>query len=379
MKRGLFGVLPWVVFFALVALPVPQVVGSGVPEMYISGDEYLRIHPEQKDVSVRFSEIVSGRARALSATPPVQKVKIAIVYPGEQVSDYWRRSIKSFEGRLQELEIPYEISHHFTKGGGRETRRQARLLQEALTQDPDYLVFTLDVYKHKRLIERILAKGRPRLFLQNITTPLTVWEGNQPFYVGFDHITGTEMVAEYFLKKYGEKGSYGLLYYSQGYISAMRGDTFLNIMRKRHGPRLGASYYTAGSRRKAKAATLSLLKGSPDLHFIYACATDVAFGVVDGLREGGGVGRISVNGWGGGEAELAAIQKGDIEVTVMRMYDDNGVAMAEAIRLELLGRGKEIPTIFSGKFALVTRETTKDELKRLKEKAFRYSGIPRER
>ena len=343
---------------------------------YISVTEYLMLHPDELDISRKFSQIVSDTADPVPSSAKGKKVKIGIVYPGEQVSDYWRRSLQSFEGRLRELQIPYEITQHFTKGGGVETRIQAKLLKEALAEKPDYLVFTLDVKRHKRLIERILAKGTPRLFLQNITTPLAAWEGNQPFYVGFDHTIGSRMLADYFLDTYGSRGSYGLLYYSQGYVSAMRGDSFLYFMRQGKGPVLAASFYTDGSREKARAATVSALNMVKDLKFIFACSTDVAFGAVDGLKEGGLTEKVAVNGWGGGDAELAALTQGDLDVTVMRMNDDNGVAMAEAIRLELLGRSVEVPTIFSGEFALVTQKTTAAEMKALKQKAFRYSGSP---
>ena len=343
---------------------------------YISVADYFDIHPEQKRISQRFSEMVNGVATPVTSVQQEQKVKIAFIYPGEQVSDYWRRSLQSFESRMKELNIRYEINHYFTKGGGVETRVQAKLLKEVLQEDPDYLVFTLDVNRHKRLIERILAKKKPRLFLQNITTPLAEWEDHQPFYVGFDHSIGAGILADYFLEKFGNNGSYGLLYYSQGYVSAMRGDTFQRLMQQNNGPRIAASFYTDGKREKAKAATFSRLVKIEDLKFIYACATDVAFGAVEGLAEGGMTGKVVVNGWGGGDAELAALAAGDIDVTVMRMNDDNGVAMAEAIHLELAGRQKEVPTIFSGEFVLVTQESSPEKLNELKRRAFRYSGIP---
>ena len=60
----------------------------------------------------------------------------------------------------------------------------------------------------------------------------------------------------------------------------------------------------------------------------------------------------------------------------MRMNDDNGVAMAETIRLEILGRKDEVATIFSGEFGLVSKEVSMEELSFLKKKAFRYSGVP---
>ena len=59
----------------------------------------------------------------------------------------------------------------------------------------------------------------------------------------------------------------------------------------------------------------------------------------------------------------------------MRINDDNGVAMAEAIRLDLEGRSGEVPQIYSGQFALVEKDITRQDLHRLKQSAFRYSGM----
>ncbi len=341
---------------------------------FITITEYLELHPEEKSISKAFSQIVQNPGQKISPDRQIEPVTIAFVYPGQQASDYWRRSVTSFVARMEELGIKFELKEFFSKGGELEIRRQERQLKEALEHDPDYLVFTFDVNRHQKLIESILARGRPRLFLQNITTPLSIWEDNQPFYVGFDHAIGTRMLADYFLGKSNPKNKYGLLYYSHGYVSTMRGDTFIKYMREGYGPSLVGAYYTDGQRDKAREATAQLIK-TDSLDFIYACATDVALGATDGLKDGGVKG-IMVNGWGGGDAELAAIEQGILEVTVMRMNDDNGVAMAEAIRLGLLKEKDSIPTVFSGDFALITNTTSKQQLNVLEKQAFRYSGIP---
>ena len=340
---------------------------------FIPALEYLHRHPEQKEISQRFSAIVQE-----DAVPLPQKnlklISIAFVYPGEQASDYWRRSVTSFVSRMEALNIDYSLNEYFSKGGGVDVLKQEQQLREALEQDPDYLVFTLDVNRHKPFIERILARGHPRLILQNITTPLSIWEKNQPYYVGFDHGIGTRMLADYFLTKFDGDDSYGMLYFSQGYVSKMRGDTFIQYMRKDHGPSLVGAYYTDGQLAKAKQATMDILEESKP-RFLYACSTDVALGAIEGLKEKGKLGEILVNGWGGGSAELAAMKRGELAATVMRMNDDNGVAMAEIIRLELLGKGDEVPTLFSGAFTLITTATSAKEVEDLKSQAFRYSGM----
>ncbi len=353
----------------------PDKVATPPVDRFITVEQYLRLHPEERPISEKFSAIVHQPPKPLTAGQQTKPVSIAFVYPGEQASDYWQRSVQSFVAHMDELNINYELSEYFSKGGSVEIRKQEQQLKDALDQDPDYLVFTLAIDHHQRLIERILARGRPRLILQNITTPLSVWEGNQPFYVGFDHALGTRMLADYFLKKGDQGGRYGLLYYSRGYVSAMRGDSFIGFMREGKKYELAAAFYTDGQRDKARQAAAQLIK-KEQLPLIYACSTDVALGAVDAIEDAGLTGRIMVNGWGGGSAELAALASGELEVTVMRMNDDNGIAMAEFIRLELLGRDDEIPTVFSGDFALITGKTSGEEIRTLKEHAFRYSGVP---
>lgn len=343
--------------------------------IYITAEEYLLLHPEQQKKSELFGKAVNSPATPIPAGVQSRKISIAIVYPGEQASDYWRRSLASFVARLDEIGIAYVVHEFFSKGGGVDVRKQEEQLKNALELNPDYLVFTLDVQQHTKIIERIISKRRPFLILQNITTPLRIWETNQPFYVGFDHAIGTRMLAEYFHKHSGTRGTYGLLYYSRGYVSTMRGDTFLDFMQQKGGPRLAGAFYTNGVKEQAKEATLNLLRENADLRFIYNCSTDVALGAAEGVREAGKSGKILLNGWGGGSAELRAILEGQLDVTVMRMNDDNGVAMAEAIRLRMLGQEELIPTVFSGQFTLVTRQSSEEELDRLKKRAFRYSGV----
>lgn len=109
------------------------------------------------------------------------------------------------------------------------------------------------------------------------------------------------------------------------------------------------------------------------MDLIFACSTDIALGALDALREKNLVGKIMINGWGGGSSELTAIQNQELDMTVMRLNDDNGVAMAEAIRLDMEGKASQIPHIYSGDIRLIEKGVTETELKALQEQAFRYS------
>lgn len=58
----------------------------------------------------------------------------------------------------------------------------------------------------------------------------------------------------------------------------------------------------------------------------------------------------------------------------MRMNDDSGAALADAIVMDLTGRSDQVPKIFSGELVLVEKGISKEKLKQLKDRAFRLSG-----
>ena len=57
----------------------------------------------------------------------------------------------------------------------------------------------------------------------------------------------------------------------------------------------------------------------------------------------------------------------------MRMSDENGIAMAEAIKLDLLGKKESIPTVYSGNFEIIKKGIDKNTLENFKNRAFRYT------
>lgn len=355
-------------FFTATALEQNVHADMGMSE-YWSYQDFLDAHPGQKETAEKFA--VRVREKAQSREVLSKPVRVAMIYPGKEASDYWYRSASSFEARMRELNLPYEISPFFTKPGTNAVRVQEQQIAEALKGDPDYLIFTLDAFRHRIIIERILARGRPKLILQNITTPVRAWGQNQPFlYVGFDHSLGSTMLADRFLELFPEPVTYALFYGPRGYVSSMRGGAFKKTIHKRGDVKQIESYYVGFNREKAKKAALALFEREKSVPFIYACSTAIALGVIDAAKEIGRLDEVKVNGWGGGSSELDAIEKGELDFSVMRMNDDNGVAMADAIALDGDGRSDEVPTIYSGDMVLVEKGV---DVEKLKKRAFRYS------
>ncbi|WP_122054269.1 substrate-binding domain-containing protein [Vibrio sp. Evd11] len=343
--------------------------GTHVLNGYWEYQDYLSKFPEQKALTDKMIEAVQNHPVPLRKIQ-YEPITISVVYPGQQISDYWVRNIEAFEKRLDKLRINYRINQVFTRVNA-DITQQSISLQEAIENKTDYLIFTLDTTRHRKFIEHVLTSTDTKLILQNITTPVRSWADRQPFmYVGFDHATGSLKLAEYFKSNSKSDSQYSVLYRSEGYISDARGDTFIHDVNTDTNFALKSSFYTKSDKESGyQAAKISIAKDK-DLDFIYACATDVALGAADAIRESGR--DILLNGWGGGSAELEAIERGDLDVTVMRMNDDTGIAMAEAIKWDLTGLA--VPTVYSGDFELVTKEDSPERISELKQRAFRYSG-----
>jgi len=341
-------------------------------------EEYLNAFPEQQAITEEFNLRVQGQAKplAIQADP----ISILMVYPGLQASDYWRRSVSAFKHRLDQLGIPYQLTSHFTKPGT-DLNLQSELIGKTLKQKPNYLVFTLDAMKHQKLIGHVMSQGHTKVILQNITTPLKAFQSQQPFlYAGFDHSIGTQLLIQEYQRHFPEGGNYAILFGTQGYVSKIRGGVFESAMSPKLDFYLQDSYYVSFDRQLAADATIELIAnhttddGKFKLDFIYAASTDIALGALDTLKKYGLKEQVTVNGWGGGSAELDSIRQDELDFTVMRMNDDNGVAMAEAIALDQQGKPEQVPTIYSGSFRLVTQQTDDDQLKRFETRAFRYSN-----
>ncbi len=347
------------------------ICGQASASRYYSLDDFFKAYPGERHKLESLNRQV--KRNSVSAISQQMDLTVAIVYPGEQVSDYWRRSYRSFVNRLAEYGIKPKVYSFFIKPTA-VLSEQSEAFRRALATNPDYLVFTLDALRHQRIIEPVLIRSRPRIILQNITTPIKAWDGKQPFmYIGFDHARGAEMLAQYFAAATGGTGEYAVLLPGPGYLSDQRGKTFIDWMDRNTSLEMVSVFRTGIDKDKAYKATLNLLKKYTDIKFIYACSTDIALGAIEALKETGLLGKIKINGWGGGTPELEAVARGEMDVTVMRINDDNGVAMADGIVLDMLGRGELLPLVYSGRFELVEKGIEKVRLELLESQSFRYS------
>jgi len=349
---------------------ITRLVDAQADQEYLLLDDFFAQHPQQQQLT----EALRGQVEQ-QPVPIARRyrkpIRIAVVYPGNQSSDYWRRSLEVFSRRLNELDINYQLHSYFSRPS-LDSEQLQQQVREALQRDPDYLVFTLDSDAHKRVIERLLGRGQPKLILQNITTPRREWQESPPLlYTGFDHQQGTQILADTLFNdpQYAPK-RVSVIFRDKGYVSAMRGQTFIDRLQQQ-GATLVSSYYTDSDQHSARKAALDALDHNPELDLIYACSTDVALGIAQALEERGKRDQVKVNGWGGGREELAAIASGQLDLTVVRLNEESSIAMAEAIKNDL--SGLPVPQVYNGRMEPLTRYDSPEFQAQLTRRAFPYS------
>jgi len=334
--------------------------------------EYMLKSPEQAWKFDNFANIVRSEPvplKSVNTTP----VKIAVVYPALQSSDYWRRSERALKKRMSELNINYTLLTYHSKPSG-DTRLQVSQLAQAASAGADFIIVSADSPQMRSAVGRLLFEGRHKIIIQNLTTPLKEWERRRPLlYTGFDHISGSAVLADSAASMAGQNASYAVLNCSEGEVGYLRTKGFEERLAERGEYAKKSEYITDFNLEKARAATREIIKKYPDINFIFACSTDIALGAAEALKDSGAE-NVILNGWGGGEAELRLIERGELDFTVMRMNDDSSIAAAEAVKLVISGMEKEVPVIFSGDFSLITASDSAEKIKELKKKAFRYSG-----
>jgi autoinducer 2-binding protein LuxP len=353
-------------------LPLALLVSLLTGGEYLSTESFWQENPEQESRMKAHADRVSKPATLVDGTID-RRIHIAVVHPSKQVVGFWDRAVRTIEGRLREAGLEPEFTIFSSRRS--EYHLQTTQLQQAYELNPDYLIFHLESARHRAAVEHLLLQpGGPEIILQNITTPVASWQKQPLIYSGFDHELGSRLLAEGYLELLGDEGRYAVIYGPQGYVSRMRGNAFIDHISALSNWEVVEAYYTDNEIKTAQAVTGRILDAHPEIAFIYACSTDVALGAAEVIDARGLSGQVRVNGWGGGSAEVAALKAGRLDLTVMRMNDDHGVAIAEAIMLDRMGKRDQVPLVFSGEFELLLKGVDPRMLDQLEERAYRYSG-----
>jgi len=310
-------------------------------------------------------------------------VRIAMIFPSLDLSDAWARGHAGLIGRLEGLEIPYELDVFGTEHD--DHALQLAHIETALERGFDYIILgPTEILVQMSIIEEVVQAPDTEIIVWNYTTPLKDWgtqrfpEGMQPLaYVGFSHAEGGHILGQYFVDRLQEEvEGVPKVAHIRG-IPGITDDQRSGIPKQyfeEAGFEVLHEIYANWRRDLGFDATLDIMGAYPDVDHIHIVSTAMAIGAVEALDFLDMAGEVLINGWGGGAEEQVHLLEGNLHATVMRMQDDWGVSLAEMVKYDLEGRRDQIPLVFAGEMQLVDDSFTEEDIDEILEYAFRYSG-----
>lgn len=319
--------------------------------------------------------VVGSEAVPFSGTQdgPLQ---IALVYPSADVSDFWARMYLAFTKRLDQLGIEYETTEFAS-------RQIEHSLQSTYTdqvvQDSDIWDFVLfgpsELATQADNINKLAGTDDFTTFVISFFTPPQYLENYPAGWFDFSATEGALLICDYMIGRLGEGQTYALNRGIPGITDNQRSGDFSDCVQEKGNWELAYEHYGEYRREGGFDGTNLMIQAYPEATIIHNANTAMAMGSVEAQLALGKEGDIFSTGWGGTGLELEAMRRGELDATPMRMGDDVGAAVAEAIKFHMEGRGDELPQIFLGRITIANDEMSVEEIDALEQEAFRFSGV----
>lgn len=330
---------------------------------------------QTEEVLANMQAIVAADAEPV-AEPPSDPIKIAVIYPSLDVSDFWLRSYLAMEARLEELNIPFEATQFASNMG--DFLMQSTHAEQVAREDFEYVIFGPSELQAQQDDIRHLMDAGKKVMVLNYDTPIQEWGDDQPMmYTTFSHLFGALNVCNWVLENLGTEGTYALIRGLPGGLDDQRSGGFETCMTENSDWVKAYEHYGDFQREGGFNGAQQILSGYPEVTLLHNANTAMAMGAISAVQAAGPevAERVGVTAWGGTGDELEALRAGELLATPMRMGDDVGVAMAEAIGMDVQGRDAEIPLVFLGRIDIVSSASGPEVVDAFEQEAFRYTGI----
>lgn len=305
-----------------------------------------------------------------------QPVRIAVVYPSQDVSDFWLRAYRAMAARLAEMEIPFEDVQFASGMDGHELQVTYidQILQDA--EDFDYVVFgPTELTLQADNIKRVIDHPGLKVIILNYDQVPQDWGDEQPLaFTGFSHLAGALNMCEYVLENVGTSGIFAMIRGTPGSIDNQRSDGFRNCLEEKSDWEMAYEHYGNFLREGGFDGGNLIMTGYPEVTLIHNANTAMGMGALSAAEALDKLDEIFITAWGGTGDELEALREKILDATPMRMGDDVGAAVAEIIKADLEGRGDDIPLVFLGRIGIAHKGMSAEEIDALETEAFRYTG-----
>ncbi|WP_238930559.1 substrate-binding domain-containing protein [Vibrio sp. S9_S30] len=321
----------------------------------------------------QFQITVSANAEPL--TKALKKpVRIAIIYPSADISDFWVRNFTAMTKRLEALNLAFEIDEFTSKQI--EHSLQTQYTETVLKSDIpyDFVIFgPSELGLQADNIQKLAASEDFRTFIWAFHTPNPAWTHQPDAWFDFSSAMGAEVLCDYVIKELGKGVEFAVNRGIPGITDTQRSQGFIDCVEEK-GDWLNL-YEHFGQYQKLGGAdgVRLVLDNFPEVSMIHNANTAMTMGAIDALKEAKKHKDIFVTGWGGTAKEIEKIKLDELDATPMRMSDDLGVATAEAIKFYVDGRSAEVPLIYLGRITVAHSGMSDVKLNTLRREAFRYS------
>lgn len=332
-------------------------------------------HQVQSDEVLENMQKVVGAPAVSVANPPEEPVKIAVIYPSQDVSDFWLRSYLAMEARFKEMGMPFEATQ-FATNMGDNLLMSTYSEQVARADDFEYVIFgPSELQTQQEDIKLIMDSGK-KVIVLNHDTPLQDWGDNQPMmYSTFSHLFGALNICNWVIENLGTEGTYAMNRGVPGSVDDQRSGGFQKCLEEKSDWKMAYEHFGLFQREGGFNGAQLILSGYPEVTYIHNANTAMAMGAISAIQAAGAQDRVKTSAWGGTGDEIEALRKGELMATPMRMSDDVGVALAEAIRADIEGRKDDIPLVFLGRITIVASDSGPEIVDEFEKEAFRYTGI----
>jgi len=305
--------------------------------------------------------------------PPTEPITIGLIYPSQDVSDFWLRNYLAMLARFDEIGLPYETVQYASNIDDHII--QATYAEQVLQEDFDYVIFgPTELAVQQDNVKALIDKPDTEVIVWNYTVVPQEWGPTQPLtYVAFSHLAGALNMCRYVLEELGPEGTLALIRGIPGSIDDQRSGGFKDCVTTDGNWQVAYEHYGEFTREGGYTGAQQILQAYPEVTLIHNANTAMAMGTLSAVQEIGS--DVLVTAWGGTGDEIEALRLGELWATPMRMSDDVGVATAEIIRADLEGRTDEVPLVFLARISIATGTQGAEEVDAMEAESFRYTGI----
>lgn len=329
-----------------------------------------------KPGTVEMLQAVVGTTAVPLAVEQDEPIKIGLVYPSADVSDFWARAYLAFTKRMDELNIKYET----TEFASRQIEHSLQsTYTEQILQDGDLYDFVIfgpsELATQADNIDRLAKSEDFKTFVWAFFTPLKQFDVQPAGWFDFSSTLGALNICDYMAERLGNDVVYAMNRGIPGITDNQRSGDFQKCIEEKANWTLAYEHYGEYTREGGFDGTNLILQAYPEVTVIHNANTAMAMGSMEALLGADRADDIFSTGWGGTGLELDAIRRKELDATPMRMGDDVGAAAAEAIKFHLEGREDELPLVFLGRILVAHDQMEATELDALEQEAFRFSGV----